>query len=56
MSLETNTGREFFTVIVRIDRDGSEQVIHGYKGRHFSSEKAALKSANGFIAKHALNG
>ena len=31
----------FYALIVRIDRDGEENVIHGYKGRHFATVKAA---------------
>ena len=41
----------FFALIVRIDRDGEENVIHGYKGRHFSAMKAAEKSTANYIAK-----
>ena len=41
----------FYALIVRTDRDGSEHVIHGYKGRHFASRKAAEKSTGGYIAK-----
>jgi hypothetical protein len=29
----------FYALIVRIDRDGEENVIHGYKGRHFATVK-----------------
>ena len=38
----------FYALIVRIDRDGQESVIHGYKGRHFATRQAAEKST----AKH----
>ncbi len=44
----------FFTLIVRVDYDGSENVIHGYKSRYFKSMKAALKSTNNYIKKHDL--
>ena len=43
----------FYALIVRTDRDGSEHVIHGYKGRFFASRKAAEKSTAAFIAKVA---
>ena len=36
----------FYALIVRVDRDGEEQVIHGYRGRHFASLKAAASSAS----------
>ena len=39
-----------YTVIVRVDKDGEESVIHGYKGRHFSTLKAAEKSTQKYIA------
>jgi len=34
----------FFALVVRIDRDGEENVIHGYKGRTFKTREAAVKS------------
>jgi len=40
-----------YALIVRIDRDGQENVIHGY-ARHFKSMAAAQKSATNYIAKH----
>lgn len=44
----------FFALIVRIDRDGEENVIHGYNARHFASRKAAEKSTAAYIAKQGL--
>ena len=44
-----NIDNGFYALIVRIDRDGSENVIHGYKGRHFNSKAAALKSTLRYI-------
>lgn len=41
----------FYALIVRLDRDGEESVIHGYKGRHFKTLEAAQKSTNSYIAK-----
>jgi hypothetical protein len=43
----------FYALVVRIDRDGQENVTHGYKGRHFATRKAAEKSAAAYIAKVA---
>jgi hypothetical protein len=43
----------FYALIVRIDRDGEENVIHGYKGRHFATVKAAQKSTDAYLAKIA---
>lgn len=34
----------FYALVVRVDRDGSEHVTHGYKGRHFASLVAAQRS------------
>lgn len=42
---------DFYALIVRVDRDGEEHVIHGYKGRHFATLKAAEKSTAAYIAK-----
>lgn|GEM_PF-5849454 len=46
-----NKDGEFYASIVRIDRDGQENVIHGYKGRHFATLNAAKKSTGAYIAK-----
>lgn len=40
-----------YALIIRIDRDGEESVIHGYKGRHFKTRKAAERSTAKYIAK-----
>jgi hypothetical protein len=45
------TGENFYARIVRIDSDGEENVIHGYKGRHFATLKAAEKSTSAYLAK-----
>ena len=47
---------QFYALIVRVDDDKSEHVIHGYKGRHFKTHKAANKSTTAYIRKHELNG
>lgn len=51
--IRANDG-SFYALIVRVDKDGQESAIHGYKGRHFASEKAALKSTTSYIKKHNL--
>jgi len=47
----TKQDDSFYALVVRIDSDGEENVIHGYKGRFFKTEKAALKSTNNHINK-----
>lgn len=42
-----------YAFIVRIDRDGQENVLHGF-ARHFKSLAAAEKSASNYMAKHGL--
>ncbi len=51
--ISKNADGEFYALVVRIDRDGEESVIHGYRGRHFKTEKAALKSTTNYINKAA---
>jgi demethoxyubiquinone hydroxylase (CLK1/Coq7/Cat5 family) len=51
-AITKNNDGSFFALVIRIDADGEENVIHGYKGRHFKTEKAALKSTNTHIAKY----
>lgn len=45
----------FYTLIVRVDSDGEENVINGYKGRYLKTRKAAKKSTSNYIIKHCLN-
>lgn len=40
-----------YALIVRVDSDGQESVIHGYKGRYFATLKAAEKSTGAYIEK-----
>jgi len=48
----TNDGTgSHYALVVRIDKDGQENVLHGYKGRYFASRKAAEKSTAAYIAK-----
>ncbi len=42
---------DFYALIVRVDRDGQENVIHGYKGRFFKTRLAAERSTDKHIAK-----
>ena len=41
-----------YAMIVRVDSDKSEHVIHGYTGRHFATVKGAERSTNKHIAKY----
>jgi len=50
-NITKNADGEFYALIVRMDRDGQTQVIHGYKGRHFATLKAAEKSTSAYISK-----
>ena len=45
----------FYALIVRVDSDGEENVIHGYKGRYLKTRKAAEKSTSNYILKYHLN-
>lgn len=47
--ISQNNG-SFYALVVRIDADGQENVLHGYKGRHFSTLPAAQKSTAKYIA------
>jgi len=49
--IRKNADGHFYALIVRIDRDGEENVINGYEGRHFKTLKAAEKSTSNYIAK-----
>lgn len=40
----------FHALVVRIDYDGEENVVHGFGG-FYKTKKAALRFANQFIAK-----
>jgi hypothetical protein len=46
----TETNGSFYALVVRIDRDGQENVCHGFSG-HYASRKNAEKAAAKFIAK-----
>lgn len=42
---------EFYALIVRVDKDGQENVIFGYKGRHFKTLRAAELSTAAYMSK-----
>ena len=42
-----------FALVVRVDRDGETNAVHGYAGRYFKTEKAAIRSCERWIAKNA---
>ena len=50
----TKTSHGFYTLVVRIDKDGETNVVGHYKGRHFDTLAAGEKSAAKYIAKHGL--
>ena len=45
-----NQDGSFYALVVRIDSDGEENVTNNYKGRFFSTLKAAEKSTAKYIA------
>ena len=51
-NIKKNNDGSFYALVVRIDKDGEQNVIHGYKGRHFKTEKAALRSTEKYINKY----
>ena len=42
---------DFYALIVRVDSNGDERVIHGYRGRYFKTLKAAERSTAKHIEK-----
>ncbi len=48
------TDNGFYALIVRIDRDGEEHVLYGYKGRTFKTRPAAEKSVANYMRKFGL--
>ncbi len=46
---------DFYALIVRVDSDGQENVIHGYKGKYFKTKEAAEKSTREYMTKYNLN-
>lgn len=43
---------DFYALVVRIDRDGEENVCHGFRG-FYKTRQRAERAANKFIAKLA---
>ena len=52
--IRKNSEGDFYALIVRVDNDGQENVIHGYKGRSFSTIEKAEKSTANYIKKNNL--
>ena len=50
--ISENKTQGFFALVVRVDRDGQTNAIHGYNGRYFKTRKAAERSCERYIAKH----
>lgn len=48
------SGPDNYTLIIRIDRDGEEAVIHGYKGRHFTTPERARRSVRAYCAQNEI--
>ena len=42
--------KTFYTLVIRTDRDGQENVVSGF-GKHYASMKSAERGAAKFIAK-----
>ena len=50
--ISKNSDGSFYALVVRVDKDGEQNVSHGYKGRHFKTEKSARRSTEKHIAKY----
>ena len=42
-----------FALVMQIDKDGEISAVHGYAGRSFKTEKAAIRSCEKWIAKNS---
>ena len=42
----------FYTLIVRVDADGQENVIRGFKPRHYATLARAEKATTDYISKN----
>jgi hypothetical protein len=49
--ISKNSEGSFYAMVIRIDKDGEQSVCGDYNGRHFKTEKAAIKSTSTYIAK-----
>ena len=50
-SITKNSDGSFYALVVRLELDGERVVVNHYKGRHFKTEKAAIKSTTVYITK-----
>jgi len=50
-NITKNNEGSFYALVVRVDSDGQKNVIAHYTGRHFKTEKAAIKSTSNYISK-----
>ena len=50
-NITADASGEFYALVVRVEKDGFETVLHGYKGRYFATRAAAEKSTAKYIAK-----
>lgn len=46
-------GNEYYSLIVRIDKDGQENVIHGY-AKWLKTRKGAERSAMNYMKKNGM--
>ena len=47
----SNESNSFYSMIVRIDKDGQEHVLRGYKSRFFKTLAGAQKSTQKYISQ-----
>ena len=50
--ISKNAEGSFYALIVRVDKDGETSVVNDYNGRHFKTEKAAIKSTSNYLVKN----
>jgi hypothetical protein len=50
-NITKNAEGSFYALVVRVEDNGYQAVIAHYAGRHFKTEKAAVKSTSNYIAK-----
>jgi hypothetical protein len=46
----TSTELGFFALVVRIDKDGSEQIDPCFRARHFATRKSAERSIQRYLS------
>ena len=47
---------DFYALIVRVDYDGEETVINGFKGRYFKTRRRAILATTNYIKKFTREG